>query len=68
MVSDVHISRLSILRERNPIRSIEPIRDDSHIARIRIEAIDLIGHERGRSEVVQEAVPAVVTHYLQYQR
>lgn len=56
--TDVHISRLPIPTERNPIVFIELIRHDLHRSCIRIEHVYLIRQQRHRPEVVQPSVSA----------
>jgi hypothetical protein len=47
-----HISRLPVIRKRNPIRLLKPIRYNFHRAGYRVKHINLTGH-LGLGTVVQ---------------
>jgi hypothetical protein len=54
--TNAHIGRLAIEREQDSIALREPVRDDAHFARVRVEAVDLIRKQRRGPQSVVEPV------------
>lgn len=52
-----HECGLAVPTERDPVASVEPVRDHAYRSRLGVEAVHLVWHEGQWTEVVQESIP-----------